>query len=100
MEYGTIDKPYSSMMHNQPMVDLYDSNMRALLTEKVPSTMSEICGSTDMGNVAHVIPSIHPHFYIGGTEVNHTRGFTKDVGKYVFHMKYLLITSYPPLKVD
>ncbi len=33
-------------------------------------------GSTDMGNVSYVVPSIHPMFAIGSGEVNHTREFT------------------------
>ncbi len=32
--------------------------------------------STDMGNVSHVVPSIHPIYAIGSGEMNHTREFT------------------------
>lgn len=37
-------------------------------------------GSTDMGNVSHVVPSIHPKFYIGTTVSNHSKGFTTAAG--------------------
>lgn len=37
--------------------------------------------STDMGNVSYVVPAIHPMFYIGSNEFNHTRGFTTATGK-------------------
>ena len=40
-------------------------------------------GSTDMGNVSYVVPSIHPMFYIGTDAVNHTRGFTAAAGLYL-----------------
>ena len=29
-----------------------------------------------MGNVSHVVPSIHPYYRVGNGEVNHTREFT------------------------
>ena len=34
-------------------------------------------GSTDMGNVSHVVPSIHPRFYIGTNVASHTREFAE-----------------------
>ena len=36
----------------------------------------EFKGSTDMGNVSQVVPSIHPMYYIGEAG-NHTREFTE-----------------------
>lgn len=37
-------------------------------------------GSTDMGNVSHVVPSIHPTFYIGTDVASHTRAFALAAG--------------------
>ncbi|GIY15292.1 peptidase M20 domain-containing protein 2 [Caerostris extrusa] len=37
-------------------------------------------GSTDMGNVSHVLPSIHPFYPIPSEAVNHTTGFTDASG--------------------
>lgn len=37
-------------------------------------------GATDMGNVTHVIPSIHPHFSIPSKDGNHTKGFAEAAG--------------------
>jgi metal-dependent amidase/aminoacylase/carboxypeptidase family protein len=68
------------MIHNKKLIDLYTSNLASIQTEKVPSSSDATLGSTDMGNVSHVVPSIHPIFYMGGTEVNHTTGFTKEAG--------------------
>eukprot|EP01050_Picozoa_sp_SAG11_P004304 SAG11_NODE_272_length_11319_cov_9.730481_2_plen_120_part_00 len=38
-------------------------------------------GSTDMGNVSHIIPSIHPSFKIDTKFGNHHPGFTEFTGK-------------------
>ncbi|XP_045165056.2 peptidase M20 domain-containing protein 2-like [Mercenaria mercenaria] len=80
VESEIVGKVYSAMLHNKVMVDLYKSNMATLQKEAVPSVQSAVLGSTDMGNVSQVVPSIHPSFHIGGREVNHTRGFTKEAG--------------------
>ena len=39
-------------------------------------------GSTDMGNVSHVIPSIHPKYSIGTTVSNHSKEFTVAAGDF------------------
>ena len=80
MSYKTVEKIFSSMLHNGPLVAQYESNLAEYITDDMPQKRSDVCGSTDMGNVAHVVPSLHPHFYIGGVEVNHTKGFTADAG--------------------
>lgn len=37
-------------------------------------------GSTDMGNVSHVVPSCHPFFAIHTTAANHTTEFADAAG--------------------
>jgi amidohydrolase len=68
--------PYMPMNNNMPVADAYKANAeltgRKFLDQKVDST-----GSTDMGNVAWVVPSIHPTFGVGAFAINHTEGFTK-----------------------
>ena len=68
------------MVHNKPLVKVYEANLATLSTEEVPTLHMAVSGSTDMGNVAHVVPSIHPEFYIGGGGTCHTREFTKSTG--------------------
>ena len=85
MAYKTLDKVYNAVLHNRTMVDLYEKNLVGFVTEDMPRNRSALCGSTDMGNVSHIVPSIHPHFYIGGVGVNHTRGFTSDAGTFTNH---------------
>ena len=66
------------------MAELYYKNARAtgvdFETHGVKNKDSLPAGSTDMGNVSYVVPSIHPMFYIGTDAVNHTRGFTEASG--------------------
>lgn len=37
-------------------------------------------GSTDMGNVSHVVPSLHPNFNIGDLFKEHTQEFASQAG--------------------
>lgn len=92
MSYKTLDKAYSSVLHNRPLVELYEKNLAGFVTDDIPTNKSALCGSTDMGNVTHLVPGIHPHFYIGGVGVNHTRGFTGDAG-HPRAQKYTLIQA-------
>ena len=54
----------------------------------------EIYGSTDMGNVSYVVPSLHPFYAIGsGKEVNHTREFAAVANTAEAHEKTLVIAT-------
>jgi amidohydrolase len=56
-----LDPPYDNMVDNLPLLDAYSAN--AGLVGRLPVDASPgtgIAGSTDMGNVSHVVPSIHP----------------------------------------
>lgn len=55
------DVVYADMLDNQALVDLYAGNAAALgrpVARPTPST--KVVGSTDMGNVSYLVPSIHP----------------------------------------
>jgi amidohydrolase len=55
------DIVYADMLDNQVMVDLYATNAREIGREVVdPAVGQAVVGSTDMGNVSYVVPSIHP----------------------------------------
>ena len=43
--------------------------MRSLGREVVLSNPSDALGSTDMGNVSHLVPSIHPYVAVAGKEI-------------------------------
>lgn len=66
---------YENLLINPVFSSLYETNSVTLGTKFMK--ISEQCGSTDMGNVSHVVPSIHPLYSIGdGSQINHTREFT------------------------
>ena len=54
--------PYEDMRHNSLLVDLYRANSAALGRPMLRGSVlpPHISGSTDMGNVSKVVPSIHP----------------------------------------
>jgi amidohydrolase len=73
------DKPYAEMRFDREMNSIYKRNAEAAgRTFPVLGPETEkITGSTDMGNVSHAIPSIHPMIGINSLPaVNHQPEFT------------------------
>ncbi len=80
------DRPYAEMRHDHDMVSIYRRNAEALgrsfldADPKGPASAHSRAmgaGSTDMGNVSLVIPSIHPLIGINSIPaVNHQPEFT------------------------
>jgi amidohydrolase len=61
LEIGWLGNDYDSIVANPTMGALYEANLSALGRHAVPpGALSETGGSTDMGNVSRVVPSIHP----------------------------------------
>ncbi len=78
---------YKNVITNKIVASLYEENSKHLGIEdlKDEKLLDSFIASTDMGNVSHVVPSIHPMFYIGSTAVNHTRPFTEAAGNKIQH---------------
>ncbi len=61
---GHVSQPYTNVETNSAIAEAWRANMAVLGTtyqpREVEATMAT--GSTDMGNVSHVVPSIHPMF--------------------------------------
>ncbi|ESO98575.1 hypothetical protein LOTGIDRAFT_226550 [Lottia gigantea] len=76
------DKPYSSLLSNNTLASLFESNATqvGVKFDTDPAIVNKHGGSTDMGNVSHTVPSLHPKFDIGTTAVNHTHEFTTASG--------------------
>jgi len=56
-----IDEDYSDMLTNQPLAAAYAANLARLgRTVSHPEDAPGVAGSTDMGNVSKLVPSIHP----------------------------------------
>ena len=74
---------YLNAITNEPLAKLYEDNAKAVGVKFDEDSKSQnaVYGSTDMGNVSYVVPSIHPIFYIGSKNFNHTREFTEAVGE-------------------
>jgi metal-dependent amidase/aminoacylase/carboxypeptidase family protein len=79
MEHVWIDPAYADMVDNGPMVELYRANLartgRSLID---PTSLDGIVGSTDMGNISHLVPSIHPMIAVSPPNVAiHTADFVR-----------------------
>ena len=66
------------MLTNDLLKEKYKSNLKNIIKHDTEFHEPLVkMGSTDMGNVSHVVPSIHPEYLIGsGQEHYHTRDFT------------------------
>ncbi|MBI5283704.1 MAG: M20 family metallopeptidase [Chloroflexi bacterium] len=66
---------YAPMLNNGPMCDAYRRNGEAL--GKMFIDLKDLStGSSDMGNVSQVVPSIHPNFGVGASAFTHSPEFT------------------------
>jgi amidohydrolase len=66
LEIERVGHLYEDMQHNPLLVDLFGANSAALGRPMMRGAdlPPHIAGSTDMGNVSKVVPSIHPTFSI------------------------------------
>jgi amidohydrolase len=60
----TVKPGYKNMIPNQVMARLFAENWRAIGVEVHDPRPNERMGSTDMGNVSQVVPSLHPYLAI------------------------------------
>jgi amidohydrolase len=82
MEHRWLDPAYADLVDNEPMVELYRENLaRTGRTLADPTIISGIVGSTDMGNISHLVPSIHPMIAVSPPTVAiHTADFVRYAG--------------------
>ena len=75
--------PYAEVRHDDDLAARYQANAEALgrTFGDLGMIRSRGSGSTDMGNVSHVVPSIHPYIRIeAGGAINHQPEFTAAAG--------------------
>lgn len=79
LEHQWLDPAYANMVDNAPMVELYRDNLaRTGRTLADPTSIDGIVGSTDMGNISHLVPSIHPMIAVSPPNVAiHTQDFVR-----------------------
>lgn len=58
--YDQAFPPYDEVIDNQTMLGLYGANVASLGRPASRPGLKRVVGSTDMGNVSKVVPSIHP----------------------------------------
>lgn len=69
------ESEYAPMKNNSVMCDLYRANGEAL-GKQFFELRDLTTGSSDMGNVSQVVPSIHPNFSVGSPTLTHSPEFT------------------------
>ncbi len=86
---------YSNMANNGPLADLFGRRWLDLGVHAIDLEGGKggSFGSTDMGNVSHVVPSIHPVYNIPHKSGNHTAGFTEAAASADGHQLTLTATK-------
>jgi amidohydrolase len=73
-----VGEDYSDLWTNAPLAAAYCANLSALGRTVAESPGQEVSGSTDMGNVSKLLPSIHPMISIAPPRVAlHTQEFAR-----------------------
>ncbi len=73
-----INPGYKEIIPNHVMAKLFTRNLETLGRTIAPLDPNERMGSTDMGDVSHLVPSIHPYLAIAPENVaGHTEEFKR-----------------------
>lgn len=82
MSHHWNDPPYADMIDNDPLLDAFVANAAGLGRDhRRPTAADQVVGSTDMGNVSYLVPSIHPMVQVAPQGVAiHTADFTGYAG--------------------
>jgi amidohydrolase len=76
LEFEQSGPRYDARLPNPKLVSLFGANLEALGLKVVLATGGERMGSSDIGNVSQIVPTIHPYIAICGEEVGgHTAEF-------------------------
>ena len=73
---------YYDVIHNSSLCERYEAHLTSMggeFTKDMPG--GQLVGSTDMGNVSYVVPSIHPLYSIEAKASTHSRQFTAASGQ-------------------
>ncbi|MBC8364472.1 MAG: M20 family metallopeptidase [Actinobacteria bacterium] len=81
MEHEWIHPSYDDVLDSRPVLDAYLGNARSLGRDPRPDSELAIVGSTDLGNLSYLIPSIHPMIKAAPEHVGiHTLDFAAFAG--------------------
>lgn len=85
---------YKSWIHNNVLATLFKNNLLELGEESLPPDLSRGFGSSDIGNVMHCIPTIHPYIKITEKKVDyHTREFAEEANKPYAYQRMIVATK-------
>jgi metal-dependent amidase/aminoacylase/carboxypeptidase family protein len=71
------DEAYADMRNSEAIVEAYRANAAALNITLEELAPWQDAGSTDMANISHTLPAIHPTIQIADGVVWHTRDFAE-----------------------
>lgn len=72
---------YENVITNNTLGNIFEKHAVRLGMDSDPGEVKDMYfGSTDMGNVSHVVPSIHIFYAIPTEAINHTKMFTEAAG--------------------
>ncbi len=78
LEYSWTGSRYAALHNNKVLAGVFASNMASLGREPTPQDPEEGLGSTDMGNVSALVPTLHPEIAVAPREVPiHSEAFVK-----------------------
>ena len=81
LEYRWDDVEYAPLRANRAMAEAFRRNLTTLGRESKEPPTPRALGSTDMGNVSVLLPTIHPSIAVAPREVNiHTAEFARFAG--------------------
>ncbi len=81
----TQTSSFASLVSNNRMLAMYEKHARRFGWDCDPEILElvRMTGSSDVGNVSHVVPTIHPEYKICDVAAYHTPDFTIETGKNV-----------------
>jgi amidohydrolase len=86
LEFKQVGRRYDARMPNPRLVTLFKDNMVALGLDVKLATGDERMGSSDIGNVSQMVPTIHPYVAIGPEDlVGHSNEFRQAAASPVGH---------------
>jgi amidohydrolase len=86
LEFRLSGPRYDARLPNPTLVALFKANLEALGLEVEVATGNERMGSSDIGNVSQVVPTIHPYIAIASEEVGgHTAEFREAAASSAGH---------------
>ena len=89
-----VSAAYENLLTNKRLAKCYGDNLAQLGVDVNWSESPTGHGATDMGNVSHVVPSIHPKYPIGsGKEFPHSKPFAGVANVQESHSTTLVFAS-------